>query len=436
MKKIDKAYAVARKFTEENDVIRFKGTFYLFNEGVWRLESSENTEAWISNTYIKMHSEPANKSQIQEISQMIQNLTYEKYRKQIKYLDDKKTKNTINIKSGILNLDTLEVKPYEKEDFCFHKLPFDYIDNPKCPTMAKFLTTSMNFPSDYKAAKDSEEYNDYLTLMYFIQEWMGYTLIPGNPYHKAMIMVGDGRNGKGVLQFIWGVILGKNNVSHVDIKGINDGKEMFMTRNKLVNFSHDIESGQQLDTGVMKSATAGETVSVNEKYKPQYEMEFTAKIVIACNDLPYIKNTGSAVKERFYVLPFDRVFTEAERDPKLKEKLLKEAEHIFSWAVKGLTRLQNRGYFLPPKRSIMSGEAYIRANDSVSMWLDEDNLRAEGEKTERQEAWKAYKWYCESSGLRPGGKIKFYEKMEKKGFDVATINGKRYFKDIKLPNSV
>lgn len=428
-----KYFVTANLFVNNKNVIRFRGHFYFWHEdSVWREESDENTRAWIATEYFRLFEIPPVKSQINEISEMINTLTYEKYRKEIKYFDDPKKNPEICMKSGILDLQTMKTKPYEMNEFKFHKLPFDYTDNPEIPIFQKFLTTTFEFPYPFNAKENQEMSDDYIKVMHFIQEFIGYTLIPSNPLHKALIMVGDGRNGKGVLINIWSFILGKENVSHVDLSGINDGSQIFMCKNKLVNFSHDLESGQQLDTGNMKAATAGETLIVKELYKPHYDIKFPAKIVIACNDLPYIKNTGAAIRERIFILPFNRYFEEHERDYELDSKLEKEASGIFSWAVKGLKRLQERGRFDPPARCTMKAIDYLKMNDSIQLWIEEEEIKNTSSSCERQEAWKAYRIFCDGSGYKAGGKKKFYEKMEKKGFHVSG----RKFMNMKLPNQI
>lgn len=424
----DKALMVGNKFFDENNIICLNDSFYYFKNGIFRLEDNRSTKAWISKEYLRICQKPTTSNQISEVMRVIQDKTYNEFRKQIKKMNDPRT-DTINLKSGIMNLNTLEVREYTKEDFCFHKLPFDYVDKFFCPEFSKFLTSSMNFKPNEPTDKE-----DYLNVMHFIQEWMGYSLIPGNPLHKGLILYGSGRNGKGVLQDIWSYILGPHNVSYVDIKGINDGKTVFMTKNKLVNFSYDIEAGQQLDTGIIKSAVAGEKVMVDEKYKAQYDMDFTAKLVIACNDLPYIKNAGAAIKERFYILPFLRTFTEAERDPTLKEKLREEAAHIFSWAIQGLKRLKHRGFFIAPERSSLSSNEYLKNNDSLAMWVDEDDLRKEGEKAKRTDVWTNYKNYCQNSNIYTLPKPRFFNKLREIGFREFKSNGIWYVLDMQLPN--
>jgi len=435
MKQEEKALAIAKNFFDKENIICFNKHFYLYNEGIWRLESDENTEAWIIIEYIKFYNEPPKSGQLKEITKYISMYSNNKYRKQIKYINEQHTNNTINVKNGILNLNTLKITSYTKEAFCFYKLPFNYVKDVNikgfCSTMKKFLMSSMNFNQN---ETNKVILDDYKKTLRFIQEWMGYSLVAGNKYEHSLLMIGEGANGKSVLQDIWEYIIGKFNCSYVDLKYINDGSQIFMTRNKLVNFSKDLESNQQLDTGITKAAVSGQIVIANEKYKGQMEMNFTAKIVIACNELPYIKNPSNSVKRRFHILPFTKIFKESEQDRDLTDKLKKEADQIFTWAVNGLRNLKKRGRFDVPDRCKYSMANYIKNNDSIEMWIDEENIFKEGSEAKTKDAHDSYVKFCDDSRSKPFGKNKFYDKLESKGFKRKTLNGVRYFKNIKLPN--
>jgi hypothetical protein len=108
--------AIASKFFNDYNIISFNRHFYLYNEGIWRMESDENTEAWITKEYTRLFSDSPNIRQLNEITKLITSYTYNKYRKEIKYLDERlNISKSINIKSGVLDLRTLEVKHYEKD---------------------------------------------------------------------------------------------------------------------------------------------------------------------------------------------------------------------------------------------------------------------------------------------------------------------------------
>lgn len=132
-------------------------------------------------------------------------------------------------------------------------------------------------------------------------------------------------------------------------------------------------------------------------------------------------------------MPFTREFTESERDINLGEKLRNEAEQIFSWAINGLKRLQKRGHFDVPDRCKKANRTYMKDNDSIANWMEEDKITMDGAKCKRNEVWRAYKYYCRESNFKAMGKIRFYKSMEK-NFELTVNNGEYYFNGLHIPN--
>lgn len=440
----EKAYLIAKIFVEEKDIIRFKDNFYQYVDGIWEKRGDERIKSEISREYTLEFSATTT-NQIKEVTRSITDITYQTYHEQIEHLQTNPT-TTINLADGIFDIKTKTTKPYTRDDFKFHKLPFTYKQNPFSHSFMHFLTTSMNFPDDIYQPEKAKQYKEeqpdlweeYLKTIRFIQEWMGYSLLPGNLYHKNLIMFGDGRNGKGILKDVWSLMLGQTNVSYLDLSSINDERVISATKNKLVNFSPDLKAGQQLDTGTIKAAASGEEVQSNEKFKQPEMFRFTAKLVISCNDLPYIKNIGAAVRERFFVLPFNRVFSEHERDHHLLDKLKNDLEDIFSWAVVGLERLQERGRFEPPHMCTTQLEEYLLDNDTIAMYINEEQLVSEDpeDKVLKSTFYDNYKYYCTSSNYKPLGRNKFYTLLRKKGFKEVKVNGARYLKGLRDVDSI
>ena len=435
----ERAYVLGKKFVSDFDVISIDSGYFKYKDGLWSEIQPREMLSWVNSEYVK-HYEPTTKNQINEV---IRNMEAETYVIYNEHLSRTKIRNLLNLKSKVLDLNNFTLKNYEREDFAFYQLPFDYSeknDIQQAPNFLRFITSSLDFkkydpenPASFKNLTDEE-----IKTMMFIQEWLGYSLVQGNRLHKNLIMIGEGRNGKGVFQEVWAAMLGEQNISKNDLSAINNTQTIGMTKNKLVNFSYDLEAGQQLDTGVVKSATSGETVMANEKYKDPYFFTFTAKLVIACNDLPYIKNSGFAIRERFYVLPFTRCFTEEERDPDLKEKIIKnEMEVIFNWAVTGLKRLLTRGHFDAPERCIISMQNYIMDNDTVQFWIEQEEMKADGDKNfvKGNVLYKYYREFCIDANYKPLSMGVFYKQLVSKGYQKTASDGYRGFKGLRKPTN-
>jgi len=418
----EKYMKIALSFVNDKDLIIFNQTAYFYHEGVWREESWENTQAWIFKEYTSTYNSPATRNMVKEIMKMIEALTYEKYRANIKYkLSDHKA-NEICLKSGILDLDSMKTRKYTKDEFKFSRLQFDLKKEYEAPLFFEFLNISMGFddPSKFENGEEAEEYKNVIN---FIQEWMGYSLTVGNPLEKALILTSKGRNGKGVLLHIWSKIIGKENCSSLSLASLNDEKHIEATNNKVINFSYDSTKGGQLDTETVKSAISNEPVQASTKYKPNFSFNFTAKLIIACNDLPFTSNTDANVKDRFHILPFDAEIEENARDPLLKRKLEDEAEDIFSWAIHGLKRLRNRGYFKLPKRCSKAMGEYLIEHDTLSQWLDDIDLVDKKRQAKRAEIWVSYRDWVREGGMKPYGRSKFFKRLRQKGFHETRITG-------------
>ena len=423
--KAEKAYIIAKKFVDDLAIINFNDNFYKYNGKIWEYLESDFANAMISTNYLQEFNAPLT-SDIKEVVRNINNISHISFNKQIKEAKDSSFNGDINLLDNIYNIDTDKLRDYTKNEFKFHHLSFNYdptkkLSKDSIKLFTKFLCDIMEV--DITGELDKET----LLTIGFIQEWFGYSLMAGNKFHKSLIMTGGGRNGKGVLKNIWSKLIGSNNISYIDLHAINDDKYIHKTRDKLLNFSTDLKHGVQLDTGVIKAAVSGEEVTSNEKYKQQHTFNFTAKLIILCNDLPYIKTVGAAVSDRFYVLPFNKTISAEEMDYDLSNKLEKELEGIFIWAIIGLKRLKTIGSFTPPLLVERRMKQFLYDNDNIEMFLTEQDLVYPDGKSSKVDLYADYKNFCLSSGYKAMGRNKFYDAMKKKGFKETRDNADRYF---------
>lgn len=427
---LDEAKELGGVFVNNENIICINEIFYKYKNGIWEQQSDKLIQAWICEKAQELFG-PIRKNQVKEIIMNIENntyITYEDY-----FLNPPKHDDTINMKSGILDLKTFKLKKYELSDMIFQKLPFDYNPkNNKLDMWYKFLSTMMGWKD---IVPDKE---DYKIVMYFIQEFMGYTLLTGNPRGSNLIMTGRGQNGKGTLMEIWKAMLGKHNCSNVDMREINNPSMYYImnTKDKLVNFCGDSSKGQ-IDTSIMKTAAVGETVTGRMIHKAPIEFPFSANFVILCNDPPWIGNPDKALKRRYFILPCDYIVPDKDRIVGLANKIIEsEIESIFAWSVKGLKRLNERDYFLPPERADKTMNEYLMMNDNIQEWLEEEDMMNEKSKCKPIHLFRYYVLYCEESKYKPLGKKNFYKRLENKNFKKKILNGTEYFLGLKTPDNI
>ena len=107
----------------------------------------------------------------------------------------------IVLKNGILDLDTLELSGHTPDWLSLTKFPVIFDKEAKCPKIMKFIN---------EVARQDD--------IPLLQEWTGYNLwIFGYPAQKAMLLVGDGGNGKSTYIGLIEALVGRENRSAVSL---------------------------------------------------------------------------------------------------------------------------------------------------------------------------------------------------------------------------
>lgn len=423
----DKAYFIANLMMSEN-YIRIQESLYNFTGKIWEEVKQGKDSGIVLNKWMSSFSNAPNDNNRKEVLKMLSDLTWNFYPEQMEIIGT--PTEWINLLDYRYNIYTKERKDYKKDDLCIWQLPFNLPDDSLNPV------NFINFCSEvFKNHNyDQENFNKTVKM---VMEWIGYCLIPGNPFQIAFIMVGNGQNGKGKTMDIVEAIVGSSNCSHLDIKEINDGSAIWMSKGKLINFCGDVTSEEQLDSSIMKRVVEGATIVTNKKYAQQWEMPFTAKLMMGANDIPFSRNSGFSIQRRYIMLPMVRQFTTDERDPDILKKISPEYPYILKEALRHLPYLLSRKHFDLPKSCLDAYEQYTLQNDSFKAWLEEEHKIGDPEKDycRTKDIKTEYQDYCKSSGLKAIGPQKIYKKLREMGYSTSKINGDDCFRGIRKPEN-
>lgn len=229
----------------------------------------------------------------------------------------------LNLKNGLLDMNTLTLSSHTPLYFSTTQAPFDYNPEAICPEFDKFVNTISN---------QSE------STVKMIQEMFGYCLKEGNAKHKVFYLYGDtARNGKSTAAKIICGLIGWGNVSTLSLAQIAGENSAILTSivGKQINFSDEISS-KYIESSRLTAMSAEGIVEINPKFKPSYLYPVKTKFIIACNDLPRFKDS-QGMKHRMISIPFRYHFTEEDRIERYDEILLgKEGSGILNWAIKGM----------------------------------------------------------------------------------------------------
>jgi putative DNA primase/helicase len=231
----------------------------------------------------------------------------------------------ININNGLYYFgDKWALIPHSKRIFTTTRIPINYYDgvDPGCPTFESFIYDI--------SCKDDE-------LVMLLQEIMGYCLSNSTDAHKFAIFYGKGRNGKSVYMKVLTALIGKMNISNIQLKNFGNSFELASIVDKRVNISSENEfEGKHMRTDLFKSISAGDEIQINAKHQQPFTYKPFAKLIFAVNKMPRTLDVSEGYMDRLLLVPFDMKYVDepknnkqGKRDPQLTKKLLKELDGIF-----------------------------------------------------------------------------------------------------------
>lgn len=353
------------------------------------IRQDEKKEVWIYKEGIYVEN---GISYIEEITRELLGVLYTTYRcnnviskiEADTFVDQKEFFNQQNnykylvpVNNGILNIKTRELKEFSPEYYFFNKLNVEYNPKAKCKNFIKFLEEITEKENDRKG----------------IQEMFGYSMMKEYKYEKAFMLHGEkGRNGKSKLLSVLREFLGVNNCAEQSLQKLEeDNFNLVELHNKLVNISADISKAAMNNTGNFKALTGRDTINAQRKFKTGLQFTNYAKMIFACNDLPYINKNENAVWLRWIYIPFPYQFlpdkeilllSEEEKknvklqDPEIITKLTTEEEFsgILNWALEGLQRLEEKKDFSNSKSSTHLKDLWMRKSNSALAFC-QDHIR-------------------------------------------------------------
>jgi len=272
----------------------------------------------------------------------------------------------------------------------------------------------------------------------FLQEFIGYLLIPNTKFQVMLWLLGQGDNGKSVVLDVISLLLGKNNVAAIPLERLSKRFQAAELSGKLVNLVHEVSTDGCLQDDILKQAVSGNLIQGERKNKDPFVFRPYARFVVAMNNLPRIKDTSHGFFRRIRLLTFNRIFKREEQDRGLVEKLKPELPGIFVWALEGLQRLWEQGDFTVVPSSVGAVDQFKKECNPVALFVNDLVIRTDilalqkngGRsiaKTLIHDAYLTYRAYCQAKGFQPISDARFGREMSALGFVASKSSGKRYY---------
>ena len=290
--------------------------------------------------------------------------------------------------------------------YCRHRLPVNF--NPDAPepvTWLAFLDQLL-------------EPEDILTL----QEYMGYCLIPTNAAQKMLLITGRGGEGKSRIGVVMKDLLGQN----MNIGSIAKVEQSPFARadleHVLLLVDDDLKMEALKQTNYIKSIITAELpMDLERKGVQSYQGTLCVRFMAFGNgSLQALHDRSYGFFRRQIILSVKERDKAREDDPFLSQRLRKEREGIFLWALEGLYRLWGNNF-----RFTISHRTQENMHESMSEGVNIlEFMESEGyfrfdplAQCSSRVLYRAYKEWCEDNSLPPLGSKSFISWLKQNAAD-------------------
>lgn len=344
-------------------------------------------------------------------------------------------KPVLNFQNGTLELDNgLKFREHRTDDMCTYCLSYDYNPNADYTEWEEFIEKITNFDV-YKAS--------------CLQEFSGYILYPDNRLQKSLCCIGNGANGKSVFLNIISKVLGRDNVSNVEMSAFAQDFQRIKLMNSMLNISSETRSDVVQAETYFKQIVAGDTCTACYKGKDFVEFVPRAKLVMSCNEYLEPKDTSDGFLRRLLFVKFPVKFCDnpnpnnelEQKADRTLEKRFSQPEYlsgIMNWVISGYTQLKAvGGVFTEADDYKEVVEEFKTLTNPLIEFAREFVMPIEHgtgfRRISTEELYLDYTIWCSHSGYKAMPKINFVKNINKQFEEYrpeikpskARINGKR-----------
>lgn len=300
------------------------------------------------------------------------------------------TEQKLNLRNGVLDLVKGTIEEHASGFGFRYCLEYDYDPAAKAPVFEKFISEVMG--------GDKE-------MVRLLLEYAGYCFSGDKDCwaEQALILTGEGSNGKSTFMNVLKALAGKENYSSLTLKSIQSEVHRHALVGKLFNLGEETPTDAMLDGSIFKNLVSGGDHPVKILYKQPYEIANTTKFMFACNELPRSRDVSRGMLRRMLIAPFNQSFEGKAKDKTLKRRMLSELPGILNVVLGAYKETLERGEFLMPEATVKEALQYQLDIDTVKRWVA-DCVKIDEKFTDSSLAtpvdtlYSAYRIYCEDKG--------------------------------------
>jgi P4 family phage/plasmid primase-like protien len=271
----------------------------------------------------------------------------------------------LNCTNGILDLRTGTLRPHCRTAMLTKLAGVAYEPKARHPQFTQFLMST--FPDG--------------NLLFYVQRVVGYCLTGLTSEQALFILYGDTKTGKSTFVKIVRGLLGEYATSLPDgallARKFQEEDAHAAADLPGVRLATAVETakGRRLNEAKVKQLTGEDFIRARHLYENSAEFRSQAKLFLATNHLPVIRETDDAIWGRIKPMPFKSFVPPEKRVADLEKKLIEtEGSGILNWALEGCREWQARG-LQEPACVTLAAKTYRSQQDEVGDWLEENCTR-------------------------------------------------------------
>jgi P4 family phage/plasmid primase-like protien len=284
---------------------------------------------------------------------------------------------------------TVELRPHRPQSHLRHCLDVVYDPEAECPKYDKALL-------EIFAKADKPK-----TMVRHWNELLGYLIQPKRNIPVIVIMFGGGDNGKTVLIRTVTRLLGRELVHAQRVEDLDKNRfAMGSLFGKYLFVDDDVRAGARLPDGMLKTISEAKEVTGELKYKPSFNFVVRTVPVLLCNNIPSVADLSHGMQRRLMAIPFDRTFTEEEKDPDLFDRIWEgELPGVLNQALAGYGRLLKRGTRFKRPAAIEKATArWLQQANPLPAFLESQCIKNSQGRCLMQDFYSAYSTWTKDMG--------------------------------------
>lgn len=293
--------------------------------------------------------------------------------------------DTLNCENGLLDLKTAELRPHSPDFLSPIQLPVVYDPRACCSAWLRFV--EQTFPGDCQ------------DLPWELAAWL---MAADTSIQKAVLLLGEGSNGKSAFLAALTAFLGRHNCANVSLHKLeSDRFAAARLVGKLANICPDLPAAHLVGTSVFKAITGGDSLDAERKYGEGFSFTPYSRLIFSANHPPQSPDASHAFFRRWLCVPFTRTFEgktarpRGELDAELADPI--ELSGVLNLALAALPRVRLGG--ITETASMREAWAEFRTiTDPIAVWLDRETVADPNAVIPKHDLLRAYNSFCVSAG--------------------------------------